>query len=103
VSTYRDRERFEEIVAHLCAEDPFFSARVRRATPQRHRRRRRTAAWVLFVTAPIMVIIGGWTGLIVAVLAVAEGVRLLAAAGTFFPWTPGPRSGPGLLDRHPPW
>lgn len=65
LSSY-DRRQFNEIVSGLLTEDPRFGTRpqpVRRDQP-----RRPVVAVLLWLSMPLIVVVGGWTGLLIAVV-----------------------------------
>jgi uncharacterized membrane protein YphA (DoxX/SURF4 family) len=78
---------FEAIVARLCADDPEFTRRMKKlgGPPAKARV---GAAVLLWTIAPLCVVLGGWTGLLMAVVAVTYGGwlrwsgSLFAASGT---------------------
>jgi hypothetical protein len=70
------RLRFNTIIRELQDDDPTF-ARHLRDIPQEQRRRRRRWAGALWLLAPMLIIIGGWTGLLLAVIASCVGVLLV--------------------------
>jgi hypothetical protein len=66
---------FDGLVTHLREVDPRFYRRVDRMS--RPKRRLRTATAILLWTiAPFCIVFGGWTGLLMAVLAVGYGTYL---------------------------
>ncbi|XVU25253.1 DUF3040 domain-containing protein [Actinoplanes sp. CA-054009] len=70
-----DKAAFDGLVTHLREDDPTFCRRVDRMG--RPRRRLRTALAVLLWTiAPLCIVFGGWTGVLMAVLAVGYGTYL---------------------------
>jgi len=73
---------FEAIVARLCADDPEFTSRMRKlgGPPAK---RRVGAAVLLWTIAPVCVILGGWTGLLMAVVAAAYGGWLWRSRSLF--------------------
>ena len=73
LSSY-ERRRFNEIVSGLLVEDPEFG--IRNDTPPKIVRPRPMVALLLWLSMPFMVAMGGWTGLLVAVVAGAYGVHL---------------------------
>ena len=73
LSSY-DRRQFNEIVAGLLAEDPDLG--YRQDTPVPVRPPRPLLALLLWMSMPFMVTVGGWTGLLLAVLAAGYGVHL---------------------------
>jgi hypothetical protein len=66
LSSY-DRRRFNEIVSGLLAEDPGFGASHR--PPRGDLPRRPVVAVLLWLSMPFVIAVGGWTGLLVAVVA----------------------------------
>jgi peptidoglycan/LPS O-acetylase OafA/YrhL len=84
---------FDGLVAQLGLEDPRFVARVGRLARPR-RRLRLVLAILLWTIAPVCIVLGGWTGLVMAVVAVAYGVRLYVrskAPGAQAAWWPSHR------------
>lgn len=73
LSSY-ERRRFNEIAAGLLAEDPGFGSRF--AAPRPSKPRRPGLAVMLWLSTPLMIDLGGATGLLVAVVAAAYGVHL---------------------------
>lgn len=73
LSSY-DRRRFNEIAAGLLAEDPAFG--MRHDTPPRNQSPRPGAALMLWLSMPVLVALGGWTGLLVAGVAGGYGAHL---------------------------
>lgn len=72
----QDKNAFDGMVARIHAEDPKFVQRVGRPGAPR-RRLRTTMAVLLWTIAPFCIFLGGWTGLIIAVVAVAYGASLI--------------------------
>jgi len=78
---------FEAIVARLCADDPDFISRVDELSGPPSKKRVGLSV-LLWMIAPVCVVLGGWTGLLMAVAAVAYGSYLrwsgsmFTAAGT---------------------
>jgi hypothetical protein len=71
---------FDGMVNQLRDEDPSFLRKIERIS--RPRRNLRIAAAVLLWTlAPISIVFGGWTGLLLAVLAVSYGAFLVTKQG----------------------
>ncbi|WP_203782899.1 DUF3040 domain-containing protein [Paractinoplanes rishiriensis] len=71
---------FDGMVTQLRADDPRLAQRWDRLC--RPKRRIRTAlAFLLWTTAPLCIVFGGWTGLIVAVVAAAYGAVLYLKRG----------------------
>lgn len=73
----QEKAVFDGIMTQLRADDPNFSRRLDRIGKPR-RRVRLTAAILLWTVAPWCVVFGGWTGLILAVLAVTYGSVLFS-------------------------
>ncbi len=73
----QEKAVFDGMVMQLRADDPAFIRRTARLTKPRHRVRL-VAAILLWTLAPICVVFGGWTGLILAALAAAYGSHLFA-------------------------
>ncbi|MGX6604602.1 DUF3040 domain-containing protein [Micromonosporaceae bacterium Da 78-11] len=68
---------FDGMMTQLRTEDPRFLRRLGRLG--RPRRRLRTALTILLWTmAPICIVYGGWTGVLMAVVAVGYGAHLMA-------------------------
>ena len=89
----REKAVFDGMVTQLRSEDPTFSRRVDRLTKPRHTLRL-TAAILLWTLAPVSIVYGGWTGLILAVLAVTYGALLFRRRNTDTapqPWWPATR------------
>ncbi|GAA2602434.1 hypothetical protein GCM10010435_97110 [Winogradskya consettensis] len=72
LSSY-DRRRFNEIVSGLLAEDPSFATRqhTERELPSRP-----FVALLLWMSMPLLMALGGWTGFLIAMVAGVYGVRL---------------------------
>jgi hypothetical protein len=66
---------FEAIVARLCADDPEFASRMTELGGPPSKKRVGFAV-LLWTVAPMCVVLGGWTGLVIAVVAVAYGCHL---------------------------
>jgi len=73
LSSY-DRRQFNEIVSGLLAEDPEFGTRNNQQP--RNLPPRPVVALLLWLSMPFVVTLGGWTGLLMAVVAAAYGVHL---------------------------
>ena len=67
---------FDGMVMNLRAEDPKFHRRTDRLIRPRYRMRMAFAI-LLWTLAPISIVYGGWTGALLAVVAVGYGVRLM--------------------------
>jgi hypothetical protein len=71
----QEKALFDNMVTQLRSDDPRFARRMDRlAKPRPHVRL--TGAILLWTLAPLCIIFGGWTGLILAVIAVAYGSHL---------------------------
>ena len=77
----QDRNVFDAMVTKLRSEDPAFVGRIDRLDHPR-RRLRMSIAVLLWAMAPVCIYYGGWTGLIIAVVAAAYGVRLATKSVT---------------------
>jgi hypothetical protein len=73
---------FEAIVARLRADDPEFTRTVDKLGGPPSKRRLRLAV-LLWTIAPVCVVLGGWTGLLMAVVAVAYGSYLRWSGSMF--------------------
>jgi Protein of unknown function (DUF3040) len=62
-----ERRRFNEIASRLLADDPDLGRRHQQ--PLRHRPRRPVLAVLLWMSMPFIIGAGGWTGLLIAVVA----------------------------------
>jgi DUF3040 family protein len=98
----QDKKAFDGMVARIHAEDPQFVQRIERLRAPR-RRFRMTMAILLWTVAPFCIFLGGWTGLIMAVVAVGYGVRLITkrsgmtgGPSQFSWWSSGKRPGASL-------
>jgi hypothetical protein len=95
-----EKRVFDGLVTQLRADDPDFLARLDKLEHPRHRCRRMLAV-LLWIAAPICIIFGGWTGLLIAMVAVGDGILLSSkrhgparGAGGFAWWPTAP-------GRHP--
>ena len=93
-----DEQRvFDSMVTNLRAGDPSFARRVDRIG-RPHHRLWTALAIMLWTIAPLLVIFGGWTGFLEAVLAVAYGSYLMRKrtrpADTLAWWQPAPKRQP---------
>lgn len=83
----QEKAVFEGMVTQLRAGDPRLAQRLDRMC-RPHHRRRTVLAFLLWMMAPFAVFLGGWTGLLMAVVAVGYGASLYlrrgAAAGEPF-------------------
>jgi hypothetical protein len=87
---------FDGMVSEMRAEDPTFTHRVERLCRPR-RQIRLVLAVLLWIVAPISIVVGGWTGVFMAVAAAGYGAHLYAKrdirdGGTVWP-SPGRRPG----------
>jgi hypothetical protein len=73
LSSY-ERRRFNEIVSGLLSEDPEFGTRSE--TQLRNLRPRPVVAVLLWLSMPFLVALGGWTGLLMAIVAGVYGAHL---------------------------
>jgi DUF3040 family protein len=72
-----EKAMFDSLVSSLRADDPVFTRRVNRlARPKR--KLYVTLAILLWTAAPICIVFGGWTGLLLAAIGVAFGVHLMS-------------------------
>ena len=72
-----EKVNFDRIVTQLGAEDPAFLRRTGRLGRPR-RRLQLTMAILLWTLAPACIVLGGWTGVLMAVVGVAYGAHLMA-------------------------
>jgi hypothetical protein len=70
-----EKYAFDGLVAQLGQEDPQFVRRVDRLSRPR-RRVQLVLALLLWAIVPACIILGGWTGMLMAVVAIAYGARL---------------------------
>jgi hypothetical protein len=94
-----EKRVFDGLVTQLRADDPDFLTRLDKLENPR-RRPRVVLAVLLWTAAPICVVLGGWTGLLMALVAICYGLKLASkrpglAGGTGFSWW---STSPG---RHP--
>lgn len=82
---------FDDMVTRLRADDPAFVRDVDRLAHPR-RRRRVTMAVLLWTLTPMCIVYGGWTGLLIALVAAAYGAHLMAG-----------RTGPGAESDSLAW
>jgi hypothetical protein len=90
---------FEGMVTQMRAEDPGFTQRVERLCRPR-RRMRMAFAVLLWMVAPVCMVTGGWTGIIMAVVAASYGAHLYVkrdAGGRETSWSL-PRRRPGVSN-----
>ncbi|MCA2215748.1 DUF3040 domain-containing protein [Jidongwangia harbinensis] len=88
---------FDGMVMHLRAADPAFERRLDRLVHPR-RRLRVALAVLLWTLVPVCILLGGWTGLLLAMLASGYGAHLMTRrtgparpAGGFSWWSSSPR------------
>ncbi|MEV4640447.1 DUF3040 domain-containing protein [Actinoplanes sp. NPDC049548] len=87
---------FDAIVSHLRADDPAFARRLEKVAGTRPTIRLGVLLWAV---APLCIILGGWTGVVVAVIAGAYGTHLMrtrTGPGAALPTTPTHRPGAPL-------
>ena len=94
-----EKSLFDGMVIQLSIDDPQFVRRIDRLERPR-RQLHKAVAVVLWVMAPMCVVVGGWTGFFLAVIAVAYAVRLMLKrpglnGGAELPWWSLPRRRPG--------
>jgi hypothetical protein len=70
-----EKQIFDEMVAHLRAADPTFARKVDRSGHPR-RGLRVAVAVLLWTMAPVCIVVGGWTGLLFAVVGSGYAARL---------------------------
>lgn len=94
-----EKSVFDGMVTQLSFDDPQFVRHIDRLA--RPRRKVRTAvAVLLWIMAPMCVIVGGWTGFFMAVVATAYAARIMIKrpglrGGAELPWWSLPRRRPG--------
>ena len=71
----KEKNVFDRLVSELDADDPDFGERMEKIA-QRRRVLRVALAVLLWIFAPISLAVGGWTGALMAALAVGYGVYL---------------------------
>ena len=99
----QDKSVFDGMVARFHAEDPKFVRRIDSLGLPR-RRLRTTVAILLWTMAPVCIVLGGWTGLFMAVAAAGYGANLMTkrrgmtgeATDKFSWWSSGKRPGASL-------
>ncbi|GIF01152.1 DUF3040 domain-containing protein [Paractinoplanes rishiriensis] len=74
------RLRFDTIIRELTDDDPAFVRRVN-GLPHSRLRRRRLWAWLLWAAIPLLVVVGGWTGALIALIALAGSAVLWRGTG----------------------
>ena len=77
----QDKRTFEEMVTRLHTDDPAFVRRTEKLGSPRSTTRVGLAV-LLWTLAPICVVFGGWTGLLLALAAIAWGTHLLLTGRT---------------------
>lgn len=85
----QEKAAFDGMTTQLRADDPGFSRKLDRIGKPR-RRARMTTAILLWTLAPLMVFYGGWTGLIIALVAAVYGSILFSRRHqnmSHQPWT----------------
>jgi hypothetical protein len=73
-----ERLVFDRMVSQLHDEDPTFLRKVERIGRRRRRSVRLAVAVLLWMLAPVCIVFGGWTGLLLAVLGAAYGAFLVS-------------------------
>ncbi|MEU4238987.1 DUF3040 domain-containing protein [Actinoplanes sp. NPDC026619] len=94
-----EKAMFDSLVNRLREDDPVFTRRTNRlARPKRNFYV--ALAILLWTTAPMCIVFGGWTGLLLAVVGVAYGVHLMSRRGGITSETlwPSPRRRPGVSN-----
>lgn len=71
-----EKQAFDSLVGRLTADDPAFVALVHEIDRKPRPGWRQMLSVLLWTTAPLWIIFGGWTGLILAVVAVAYAAIL---------------------------
>ena len=94
-----EKSVFDGMVTQLSIDDPKFVRRIDRLERPR-RQLRKAVAILLWVMAPFCVVLGGWTGFFMAVVAAAYAARLVIRRPGFsgagaLPWWSLPRRRPG--------
>jgi hypothetical protein len=88
---------FDGIVSRLRDEDPSFLHKIERLSrPRRHLRV--ALAVLLWMIAPVCIVFGGWTGVLMAVVAAGYGTALVAkrdGQGSRPVWGASPHRHPG--------
>jgi len=95
----REKSVFDGMVTNLSIDDPQFVRRINRLERPRPQLRKAVAI-LLWVLAPMCVVVGGWTGFFIAVVATAYAARLMLkrpglSGGAEHPWWTLPRRRPG--------
>ncbi|GIM95115.1 DUF3040 domain-containing protein [Paractinoplanes toevensis] len=90
---------FDTLVTRLRADDPVFTRRIDRLSRPK-RRLYATLAILLWTAAPLCIVFGGWTGLLLAAIGVSYGVHLMSKRGGITSETlwPSPRRRPGVSN-----
>jgi hypothetical protein len=85
----REKIVFDEMVTFLRAADPRFLRRIGRLDRPRHRRNTALAI-LLWTLAPVCIVFGGWTGVLLAAVSAGYGTYLFThrdrRAGGGRPW-----------------
>jgi hypothetical protein len=94
-----EKSEFDGMVTRLSIDDPEFVQRIDRLERPR-RQLRKVVAICMWVMAPMCVVVGGWTGFFLAVVATAYAARLMIKRPTLdgraeLPWWSLPRRRPG--------
>ena len=88
-----EKQVFDDMVTHLRTADPKFVRQVDRISHPR-RRLRVTMAVLLWTMAPVCIVVGGWTGLLFAVVGAGYAARLMSKPTGFAAISPGRRGVP---------
>ncbi|GIF25168.1 hypothetical protein BJ973_007420 [Actinoplanes tereljensis] len=94
-----EKAKFDTLVTRLRADDPVFTQRIDRLARPRGRLYA-TLAILLWTSAPLCIVFGGWTGLLLAAVGVAYGLHLMTKRGGITSETvwPSPRRRPGVSN-----
>jgi hypothetical protein len=97
-----EKSVFDGMVNQLREDDPKFAGRFDRVGRPR-RRFRKVTAILLWIIAPVCIVMGGWTGFFMAIAAAGYAIHLVTrktglAGGSGFSWwsSPGRRPGASL-------
>jgi hypothetical protein len=95
-----EKAAFDGMVTRLRIDDPEFVQRIDRLERPRRRQVRKAVAICMWVMAPMCVVVGGWTGFFLAVVATAYAARLMIKRPALdgraeLPWWSLPRRRPG--------
>jgi DUF3040 family protein len=94
-----EKHAFDGMVTQIRAEDPRFARRIDRLGRRPLRQLRMALAILLWTLAPVCMVFGGWTGVLLGVVAVAYGGYLMSrrglANGEFSWWSSAANGRPG--------